>query len=345
MEIREAIPKGLALFQYFVLPERLLIWRFHAGETRLWEVSVDRERLQERLESFVRELQAGRDSGASPVLYDLLLRGPLEGLPPATELIFVPDRSLNSLPFAALRDRQTSRYLIENHPLGYALSASRFLADLDRKSGRDSVPASITTLGFGKPKFSESAGVRLNRLPFTESEAVDIANIYSKRRVLLGRLATRSAFVRALGESEVVHFAGHGIFNSEAPLNSGIVLAGAESSEDGMVLTARNIPDLSDSRLRLLVLSACNTSAGDGRRVEGMTGIAEILLARGVPAVLSSQWEVNDSVTKELFVNFHHNLTEGLFGRRSLQLAQVLLLRESNASVKHWASYRVTGEI
>lgn len=129
-EIRVAIPKGLALIEYFVLPERLLIWRFHAGAENFWEIPVDTERLKTRIESFVRDLQEGRDSEGGLILYDLLLRGPLEGLPADTDLVFVPDRALNCIPFAALRDRRTSRYLIEDHALGYELSGSRFLMDL-----------------------------------------------------------------------------------------------------------------------------------------------------------------------------------------------------------------------
>lgn len=347
-EVRASIPEGLALLQYFVLPERLLIWRFYAGEVKFWETPLDSERLRVCIESFVRDIQEGRDSEGGRIFYDLLLRNPLKGLPPETELMLVPDRALNRVPFAALWDRQRSRYMVEDHPLGYEPSASQFLADLDRTPARSSAPSSITAIGFGNPSLSGRLGARFLRLPFAEPEATGVAEIYPERKVLIGVAATRSAFAKALEESEIVHFAGHGLFNSESPLLSGIVLANDDPAKDGTVFSPRDIPNLRTSRLRLLVLSACETSPGSGRRVDGLNGIAAAFLVRGVPAILSAQWSVDDSVSREFLLYFHNWLLLGISPREALKKSQVAYLRGNDGLSKNpalWASYRFTGQM
>jgi CHAT domain-containing protein len=343
-EIRKNVPKEFALLQYFILPERLLVWRFYNGVVRLWELPIDNERLQSQIESFVRDLEDGRDPRGAWVLYNLLLRGPLQDLPPATELIIVPDRVLNRVPFAALRDYKTKRYLIEDHALRYAPSTSRFLSTLNNSVPRADAPSSVTALSFGGLNIS-GRGAQLVHLPFADSEANGVAQFYAKRQIFTGNAATRTAFLAALRESEIVHFAGHGVLNIESPLLSGIVLAPDDATEDSSILSFCDIPSLRASRLRLLVLSACETSPGSRRRVDGIGGIAGALIARGVPAVISMQWKTDDAFSREFLLGFHATLAKGISASEALRVAQIKRIRVANSGPSNptlWAGYRLT---
>jgi tetratricopeptide (TPR) repeat protein len=81
--------------------------------------------------------------------------------------------------------------------------------------------------------------------------------------------------------------------------------------EDGL-LTAREISALDLSRVRLVVLSACQT--GLGRTVDdGLVGLPLGLKRAGVGCVVVSLWPVSDAATEQLMVFLYDNLSGGKF--------------------------------
>lgn len=81
--------------------------------------------------------------------------------------------------------------------------------------------------------------------------------------------------------------------------------------EDGL-LTAREIAALDLSRVRLVVLSACQT--GLGRTVDdGLVGLPLGLKRAGVGCVVASMWPVSDAATELLMVYLYDNLSSGKF--------------------------------
>ena len=205
----------------------------------------------------------------------------------AETLVVVPSGGLRSIPFAALLDEQTGRYLIEDVAV-VTLPSLQLLpaATLDGRRTR--------LLAAGLTEAVED----FSPLPFAARELDAAASRFpSMRRV--DAAFTKSAFAAAL-ESEpfdVVHVASHGRFDARA--SESFVLA-----HDGRIGFAELGEWIGQTRprtgrpLELLVLSACETALGDERAALGLAGVA---VQAGARSAVASLWKVHDEATMELF--------------------------------------------
>jgi CHAT domain-containing protein len=92
----------------------------------------------------------------------------------------------------------------------------------------------------------------------------------------------------------------------------GLALAGANdpasAGPDGGILTGLGIIDLPLEKLRLCVLSACETGLGELTEGEGVIGLQRAFHVAGCPNVVGSLWEVDDAATAALMAQFYHEL-------------------------------------
>jgi len=82
---------------------------------------------------------------------------------------------------------------------------------------------------------------------------------------------TKARFQQEIGESDVIHFAGHAHFDVVDPMASGLELS------DGR-LTAREIFELDAATLRFVVLSACKTGFNDVQPGDELIGLTRAFL-------------------------------------------------------------------
>ena len=160
-----------------------------------------------------------------------------------------------------------------------------------------------------------------------------------------------SALSPDLGQFRIVHFASHGIFNSNAPERSGIVLSGL--SEDGVVQAGLLSPtyafnDMDLSATELVVLSGCRTGLSQsqvGR--EGMTGLTNGLFDAGAERVVSSLWSVRDDATRELMNRFYQLMLDPenpLRPAEALTEAQRSMWNEPRWQTPYnWAAFTLQG--
>ncbi len=118
--------------------------------------------------------------------------------------------------------------------------------------------------------------------------------------VLQGRLAT--------GEFQVVHFIGHGGFDDEA--REGFLVF--EDDRGGAVrLSERSVREILCQRgVSLVFLNACQT--GTGSLSDFNKGVAQSLVARGLPALVANQYSVLDSSATSFAQYFYWSLAHGL---------------------------------
>ncbi len=112
----------------------------------------------------------------------------------------------------------------------------------------------------------------------------------------------------------------------------GLVLAGAntpgKAGPDGGVLSGEGIAGLQLEKLRLVVLSACETGLGANTDTEGVRGLQRAFHVAGCPAVVASLWSVDDEATAALMNAFWERvLTQKMEPERALREAQLLVLR------------------
>jgi CHAT domain-containing protein len=196
------------------------------------------------------------------------------------------------------------------------------------------------------PRF---AGLPLTRLPFSRSEAKEIAALAPESvTVFLGFDATRErAIGKALSDYRFVHFATHGVVNQTLPSLSSVVLSLVDRTgrpRDGFVM----LPDVYSMTLNaeVVVLSGCQTALGKDVRGEGPIGLARGFMYAGVPRVVASLWQVDDLATAELMRRFYRGvLIEGLTPAAALRAAQKQLAATRRWHAPYfWAPFILQGD-
>jgi CHAT domain-containing protein len=150
---------------------------------------------------------------------------------------------------------------------------------------------------------------RLARLPGTALELEQMRQVLGAGReaVLTGAAATETAVKQAdLSQAAIVAFATHGLLAGEVDgaAEPGLVLTPpdvASPADDGL-LTMSEITNLR-LNAQWVILSACNTAAGDGTTgAPGLSGLAKAFFLAGAQSILASHWPVRDDVAARLTV-------------------------------------------
>jgi CHAT domain-containing protein len=193
-----------------------------------------------------------------------------------------------------------------------------------------------------------SGGFR--RLRSSRQEAEAIAALAPSGRVLkaLDFAASRAtAAGTALGDYRIIHFATHGLINTQHPELSGLVFSLVD--ENGKPLDGfLRLNEIYNMNLKaeLVVLSACQSALGKDLRGEGLVGLARGFMYAGAPQVAASLWSVEDQATAELMKRFYRRLLGG--GSKpaaALRAAQLEMLNERQwASPYHWAGFVIQGD-
>jgi CHAT domain-containing protein len=261
-------------------------------------------------------------------------------LQPGANLIVIPDRWLHLVPFVALRDPSTGRFLVRDHLVTYAPSATLLLSSLAHPPQHFSRSARV--LAIGNPAFDQRA-FQLPPLPASEVEARGIASLYADQNPLTGRDATDTALERIAPNFDILHFAGHAVVARDGRL-SHLVLA-SDGRSDGAVFST-DIAQWNLSRTRLVILSGCNTADGTLSATEGASSLARAFFAAGVRSVVSSLWAIDDEDTADFFIAFHRRLVEGDSPSVALRETQIEWLGDQRAPahpVRSWAAFQLFG--
>ena len=153
-----------------------------------------------------------------------------------------------------------------------------------------------------------------------------------------------------LSQVRVLAFATHGL------------LAGAmgDDSEPGLVFNPPDLPGEADYGLLTaseittltlnadwVILSACNTAAGD-RSGEGLSGLARAFLYAGARSLLASHWPVRDDATAELTVAAIKVHQAGMSRADALQAAERQIRNDptdpTRADPSAWAPFSLVRE-
>jgi CHAT domain-containing protein/Tfp pilus assembly protein PilF len=190
----------------------------------------------------------------------------------------------------------------------------------------------------------------LARLPWSGREAEEIAHEVGEKNVFLalGFEASRDLATGAdLSRYRVVHFATHGVLDTERPALSGLALSLLDEQgkpRDGFL----RLHDVYRLHLEadLVVLSGCETALGKSLRGEGIVGLTRGFFHAGASQVLASLWPVRDRATAELMQRFYHGLYhENLSPAAALREAQVQMWRERQwRNPYYWAAFTLQGD-
>jgi CHAT domain-containing protein len=134
-----------------------------------------------------------------------------------TDLLVAPSRAAGwvrrlrrvdrELPFAALWNRATGRYVIQDYRVR-TLPSAAFLVAASRAASPDSRSSALV---IGNPKLDAASAAGLPPLPGAFREAEQVARLYGRPQLLTGAEASRDRVLELLPKNGVFHFAGHAV--------------------------------------------------------------------------------------------------------------------------------------
>jgi CHAT domain-containing protein len=259
----------------------------------------------------------------------------------AAHLVIVPQGALGQLPFAALQDSVSMRYLAEEFSVGYLPSAAALPAI------RDAVPRNV----WYETKGEVFAPFPLD-LPSTAREAEAFEELMPQSRARLDDAATEASLRLALGTRQPVHVATHGTLNARNPMFSRVDLARPRSrttrSDDDGRLEVHELIGLV-VRSPLVFFSGCETGAeqpwiDDPVRGSAEHTLAQATLSAGASNVISTLWRIDDAAAAEFARRFYGHLSREFVSSALALAQQEMTTHPTYASPYYWAAYTLSGE-
>jgi CHAT domain-containing protein len=333
----EEIDSQAAVIYPIILSDRLeVIVSLPNSPSRHYATPLPGPEIEKNIQKFYSSLYIGYSSSErlrlSEKVYDWLIR-PAEAELAShgiKTLVFVLDGVLRSLPMAALYDGK--QYLVEKYSVAISPGLQLFPQGLSRNQLR------VLAVGLAEARQGFSA------LPGVEEEVKQIA-VLANSKVLLNRQFTRASLKDQINATAfpVVHLATHGQFSSNPEETFLLTWDGRIAVKDlDLLLQARGQENLNP--IELLVLSACQTAAGDGRAALGLAGFA---LRSGARSTLATLWAVSDKSTADLMTEFYQKLTQpdvNITKAEALRQAQLALLKNPQYSHPYfWAPFVLVG--
>lgn len=295
---------GLASLRSRLSSEEAILWLVPEPNTT-WVVSLTAEGSEasrvslggSALDAYLRQFRAaaalGRETeirALSAVLLSLVPER-LRSLERVRSIAVVADGSLASFPYASLREpgghRLGSRIAIVLSMSGdHALQPSPALRMHSRR---------IRIVG--NPQTDD-----FDRLPGAQREALALSKAFPAAEILIGPAATRSRILDDLSDMDVLHLSLHAL------------PGGVESPR--LIATDGSIDEADLVRVRMkpgstVVLSACESGAGDTVLGEAPRSMARAFVKAGAGHVLATTSAVPDDIESQHLLAFHRSIGEG----------------------------------
>lgn len=332
----DTIDPHAAVFHPIILSDRLeVIVSLPDGSLQHYNTRLPRDRIENVLQQLYSSIYLGYSENEHQIpaqkVYDWLIR------PAATELanhnvetlVFVLDGFLRNLPMGVLYDGR--EYLIEQYGIAVSPGLQLFPETLERSQ--------IKTLAVGLTEARQG----FSALPGVAIELEQIAAEVDSQ-VLIDRGFTRERFQHQLEARDfgVVHLATHGQFSSNP--EETFLLTWDDKIKVNDFDRLLQHQERGDRPVELLVLSACQTAAGDQRAALGLAGFA---LRSGARSTLATLWSVSDRSTADLMTTFYQHFVQSnpkLTKAESLRQAQLKLLNDPRSHHPFfWAPFVLVG--
>ena len=339
-ELRASIPDGTTVIHPVLLtnikniPNEIAFFILTKDRLTVHKIPIDPEQFDTLLSQTYVQLNNRFDDqylDNLAKLYDLLIR-PISAQIQATnpkQLSIIATGKLRYLPFEALYDSKTDQYLIQKYPISYLTRLStRSLA----AKPNTTTPKRILALGNPVTKAPLA-------LPGAETEVKSIVQVLPGSEAMLGTQATLAAFKVQSLRFPLLHLATHGCFQKGGCPKLGL--------EENTILFADQQFNIADAALLglqnvdLITLSACQTALETNSNGEEIAGLAYLFERAGAKATIASLWNVEDTTTQTIMVQFYQNLKQGMSKGEALRQAK---LSQINSHPFYWATFILIGD-
>lgn len=327
-----------------MIPDDYAVLTYHMGDTNMLSFVLKKHSFQHfvmkkdsSLAMLVQQLYelskvnnrnvGGDVDSLSELLHNVLL-SPVEAqLSNVENIVIIPDDELSYLPFEMLKAKG-KKMLLQSHSVTYSYSCSLLK------------PAENVS--------TSSSGV-LAMAPFTKTlpqSEKEIAAIKGDRYV--AEAATKNVFLQKAPSYPIIHLATHASANDTNPSASYIAFYAKDSALTDSRLYTTEISNLSLDKTDLVVLSACETAAGQLVKGEGLMSLTRSFSNAGCRNIIASLWKADDAATAYICDRLHHYLLKGKSAAKALQLAKIDYLDDGDIPARkklpaYWAHLRLVG--
>jgi CHAT domain-containing protein/lipopolysaccharide biosynthesis regulator YciM len=293
------------------------------------------------------------------VLFNHTLKDILKYAPTCDNLVVIPDRQLNYLPFdvfltenvPAAADYRNLPYLINRYTISYAYSASILFNKTERKATNASprliafAPVYNPTEGGNTIAHDDNFRSKLTSLTWNQKEVESIGAMMNGVS-LVGPNAVERKFKESATDFTIIHLAMHARIDDDRPMYSHLAFSMEPDSTEDNMLNAHELYNM-DLSAELVVLSACETGYGKFESGEGIMSLAHAFTFAGCPSIVMSHWVVDDQATADIMRLFYTNLDKGLNKAEALRKAKLDFLKQADDIRKSpglWSSFVVLGD-
>jgi len=273
-------------------------------------------------------------------------------------LIIVPSGILSYLPFETLitsrelkkePDFRALPYLVKKYRISYAYSTNLLFKN-KRETSRGSAQNLLAfAYSNGAVESADNGRSHHREIPGSAREIESIAMVLGGgSRLFAGEEATETNFKGLSPQFDIIHLAVHGTGDPSQALNSKLIFRNnLDSIEDGN-LFAHELYNLDLSRLKLAVLSACETGIGKEYQGEGLFSVARGFAYAGCPSMIMSLWKVQDRITADLMADFYKELVKGSSVDEAICDAKLNFINRSDELTAHpanWSAFIPLGDM
>ncbi len=343
--LARSLPPGTSLVELLSLEGELVAWVLdHRRGVSIVRVPLSREALAADVQALRQAVARGGSPHDSPA-ETALLKALLPGLEDARSVVLVADGPFEDMPFAALRDPVTGRFLAERFSLATAPSARAFEVLEERARSLGANPPR-TALALGGVPFARALFPTLGALPGSAEEARAVAGAYPSGTRLSGEEATPDRFLADAPAYDVIHVATHAVDFPGEPEMASLLLAPTRDEPGDGILPARDLRFSRPLAARVVVLAACRTAEGRHSASEGPLNLARPFLAAGAPTVVVTLWSLEEATSLAFSKRFHAALAAGAAPIEAFHTAQLDLLHSPDprlAAPRSWAGLVLIG--
>ncbi|KAJ6529165.1 CHAT domain-containing protein [Mycena vulgaris] len=190
-------------------------------------------------------------------------------------------------------------------------------------------------------------------LPGTKQELAKILNRVPNQWLTSLLRTTRMEVIKSLQESSIVHFACHGLQDSENPLDSSLMLSDGRLKVSQIMRGRESgYSEGSGKPMSLAFLSACETAKGDNSTPDEAMHLAATFLFAGFRGVVATMWSIEDQDGPKIADAFYEHLFKDCSpdsvppvlpdltkAAEALHIAIEKLRKEPGMTFRHWVPF------
>jgi CHAT domain-containing protein len=337
-EIQKKINKEQVFLHYTLCPQkwyRLAVSKTMIDFQEFDSTQILTKQLQEYkyyLKTDKQTLSANKYYEIANTLYEKLFKGLNTAWLSPKNLIIIPDRQLIGIPFEALTLPQKNKdfnfktlpYLVNEYAVEYSPSWKIFQGNIN-----NTLPTKPKTAYF-------SYDDQTNELPYAHVELEAIQKQFGEYLgIYKGNKCNKNQFFEKLNDCDILHISLHASSDPSNKFNNKIYFK--NSTKDtlyGFELLRKN------SKIQLLVLSACETAEGKIEAGEGVYSLSRYFQQCGVKNIIASLWKIDDATTSQVLSYFYDALADEKLPAIALQKAKIRYIKANAKEMvlpKYWA--------